>query len=95
LRCKVEGGRALLVQSEAWSPGWQATVDGKPTSIVHAQIAMRGLYLAPGEHVIDERFQTPGLWPGILLSLLGLMATLVLAFPSAGGRRRGATVRCP
>ena len=78
LRCLVEGGPALLVQSEAWSPGWQATVDGQPSPIVHAQIAMRGIYLGPGEHVIDQRFQTPGLWSGLLLSLLGLAATLAL-----------------
>ncbi len=91
LRCSVEGGPALLVQSEAWSPGWQATVDGRPTSIVHAQIAMRGIYLDPGEHVIDEQFRTPGLWIGLLLSVLGLIATLVLAQPSPVERSRAAT----
>jgi hypothetical protein len=81
LRCTVRGGPGLLVQSEAWSPGWRATVDGQPAAIVRAQIAMRGIYLAPGEHVIDERFHTPGLWPGLLLSLLGLAATLALVIP--------------
>lgn len=78
LRCTVAGGPALLVQSEAWSPGWRATVDGHPAPIVHAQIAMRAIYLDPGEHVIDQRFHTPGLWTGLLLSVLGLVATLAL-----------------
>ena len=40
-------GAALLVTSEAWYPGWRASIDGRPAPLVITNAAFRGLALPP------------------------------------------------
>ncbi|MBI2954742.1 MAG: YfhO family protein [Chloroflexi bacterium] len=44
---------ALLVVSDAYYPGWQATIDGSPTRIYVANYAFRAVELPAGEHVVE------------------------------------------
>ncbi|HUU29854.1 MAG TPA: YfhO family protein [archaeon] len=68
---------ALLYAAETYHPYWQAAVDGDPAKIYRANLAMRAVFLEPGEHKVVMRYHSrPYLW-GKWLSLVSL---LVLAF---------------
>lgn len=73
---------AYLVFSEVWYPGWRATVDGDPVPIYRANYAFRAIYLPPGEHRVEMRFE-PITWKVGLavtsLTILSLLAWGVLA----------------
>jgi hypothetical protein len=43
----------VLVLSDTYFPGWEATVDGKTTPIYLADYAFRGVYVPGGEHTIQ------------------------------------------
>ena len=47
---------ALLVLGEKYYRGWKSTVDGTPTDIHRVNHILRGVYLAPGEHKVEFRF---------------------------------------
>jgi hypothetical protein len=71
---------ALAVFVEQYEKGWQAFVDGKPAPILRANLIMRALDLGPGHHTIVMEYHTPGLWPGVVLSLFFLAVVLGLWF---------------
>src|SRR5262249_8692429 len=50
IRARTEGG-GLLVLSDRYDPGWQATLDGVPTTVHRTDYLFRGVILPPGEHV--------------------------------------------
>lgn len=68
------GGPGVLVMTDSYSPGWEATVDGLQTPVLQVDGAFRGVYVsAPGRHVIQQKYRPP-LWPiSMLLFLLGLL----------------------
>lgn len=47
---------SLLVVGEKYHKGWHATVDGKPTPIVPVDHILRGVYLTPGNHMVEFYF---------------------------------------
>ena len=47
---------ALLVLGEKYYKGWKATVDGSSASIVPVNHVLRGVYLTPGKHRVEFRF---------------------------------------
>jgi hypothetical protein len=70
----------LLVMSDTFYPGWHAEVDGKPTPIVRANYALRGICLPAGEHEIVFRFDPVTLRVGLVLSAIGLVVVAVLSW---------------
>jgi hypothetical protein len=65
---------ALLVLSDGYDPGWQATVDGSPATIYRTNVLLRGVMVPPGERVVEFVYRpTPwqrGLWLGAVGWLL-------------------------
>jgi len=47
---------ALLVLGEKYYKGWRATVDGRQVEIVPVDHVLRGVYLTPGRHTVEFRF---------------------------------------
>lgn len=47
---------SLLVLGEKYYQGWKVIVDGRPAEIVPANHILRGVYLTPGSHKIEFRF---------------------------------------
>lgn len=58
----------LLVVSDIDYPGWSATVDGHPASILRADGIIRGVPLTAGSHVVRFSFEPPGLALGFRVS---------------------------
>jgi uncharacterized membrane protein YfhO len=70
--------QSLLVLSDAFYPGWTATIDGAATAIYPTNALFRGVVVPPGKHTVIFRF-TPPLWrQGALLSAAGLALWLVI-----------------
>ncbi|MBP8824207.1 MAG: hypothetical protein KBH07_11230 [Flavobacteriales bacterium] len=71
----------IAVLQQAWYPGWTATVDGRPTPVIKANIACFGTVLPAGEHLLAFRYEKPFV-PWLLgLSLLTFLgACWLLAF---------------
>jgi hypothetical protein len=45
-----------LVLGEKYHKGWKAQIDGKPAEIVPVNHILRGVYLTPGKHTVEFRF---------------------------------------
>jgi hypothetical protein len=69
----------LLVLTDAFYPGWEATVNGAAAEIVPVDGLFRGIFLPAGEHEIEFRFRPTGLRLGAALSLAGLGMAAVTA----------------
>ncbi|MFZ0545452.1 MAG: glycosyltransferase family 39 protein, partial [Candidatus Promineifilaceae bacterium] len=75
-----------LVVSEWNYPGWRAWIDGEPTPIQQADLALQAIPVPAGAHHIEFRFRPPEVPIGIIISLLTLVASFVVAWrwrPSA------------
>jgi hypothetical protein len=77
-RCRAERA-GLAVFNEQFDKGWSATVDGASVPVLRANLFMRALELAPGEHEIVMSYRSPGLRTGVWLSLVSLAGLLALA----------------
>ena len=75
----------VLVLSDNWYPGWQATLDGKPVDILRADNALRGVAVPRGPHRIEMRYHPSGMRGGAILSLLTLAGVLLAAIWPARG----------
>lgn len=58
----------VLVLSEMFYPGWEATVDGRPTRIMLTDYLLRGVALEPGRHRLEMRYTAPGARTGAIVS---------------------------
>jgi hypothetical protein len=67
---------AVLLLNDRFDPHWNVVVDGKPEMLLLCNYFMRGVYLAPGTHEVEFRFQEPA-W-SLFISLAALGAGLVL-----------------
>jgi hypothetical protein len=72
-----------LVLTDAYYPGWQATVDGQPTEILPVNIMFRAVGVPAGAHTVVFEFKPRSVQVGMLVSgavlivwLVGLIVTL-------------------
>ncbi|HLY09261.1 MAG TPA: YfhO family protein [Planctomycetota bacterium] len=70
---------ALLIVAETDYPGWQATVDGRPTPILKANLAFRAVEIPAGTHRVEFGFHPWFARAGSLASLLFLILAPVAA----------------
>jgi hypothetical protein len=78
--------RSLVVLTDSWFPGWQATVDGERAPIRRVDHVLRGVVVGPGEHTVEFRY-APASWrAGWIVSLAALLAVALAV--GIGVRRR-------
>jgi hypothetical protein len=84
-------GERFLVLSELFGRGVEASVDGAPTAVVPAYLALTGLRVPPGEHEVLLTWTVPGLGLGAAITALSAVMLLLLgvATPSRGRGPRG------
>lgn len=83
---------AFLVTSDVFYPGWSASVDGHPASLVRADYALRGVAVPAGEHTVRFEFRPRSFYQGAAISavtLLLLAATVWFASRRATRAWRG------
>ena len=58
--------------------GWKLEIDGEETELQKGDLAFLACRIPEGEHEIRLAFTPPGLLPGIVLSIAGLLLWIVL-----------------
>jgi hypothetical protein len=67
----------VLLLTDAWYPGWQATVDGEPASLCRADLLFRAVAMDPGDHRVVLTFRPLGQRLGGAVSVGGLFALVI------------------
>ena len=68
----------LLILTEAFYPGWQATLDGDRTTIYQADAYFQGVFVPEGTHEIVFTFQPDSFANGRIITIIGLAIVLLL-----------------
>ena len=68
---------SLLVLSEIYYPGWRAAVDGVPTPILRADVALRAVAVRAGEHRVEMVFDPWSVKIGIGITLATLLLVTI------------------
>ena len=76
IEAQVRGGGGLLVFSEVDYPGWRATVDGAPASLVRADYVLRALCVPAGEHRVVLEYAPPLVGAGLAITGLALLSVV-------------------
>ncbi len=71
-------GEGYLVVADAFSPLWRAYMNGKEVPVQVGNYVFRAIYFPGGEHIVEFLYQPKDFQSGLLLSLYGLMAFLIL-----------------
>lgn len=79
---------AVLVLADVMFPGWEATIDGQPTTIWTADLAFRAVRVPQGRHLVEFGYYPRSVRWGLALSTVGLTAFVLLGL--TGVRRRRA-----
>lgn len=69
----------LVVLDQRYAPGWSAHIDGERADVVAVDRAFLGVLVAPGDRSVTLRYRSPGLRPGIAVSLTALVVVSGLA----------------
>jgi hypothetical protein len=78
---------AVLVLSEIFYPGWEATVGGEARAVMLTNFLLRGVSVPAGRHRVEMRYTAPAARNGAIISALSIAAILALAFISRRGVR--------
>ena len=73
---------AYIVLLERYDPNWQATLDGRPASVLRANQIFRAVYAGAGLHEVRFDYHQRGLRLGVIISILTLATLAVLYFNS-------------
>jgi hypothetical protein len=71
----------LLVLNVAAYPGWEASVDDRPVSIIRTNGLVQGVLVPRGEHRVALRFEPTGFRLGVLIAAATLAGLGFLALP--------------
>ncbi|HTR43925.1 MAG TPA: hypothetical protein VMH87_20120 [Pseudomonadales bacterium] len=78
---------SVLLLSDHFHPDWKVLVDGAPQKVLRCNFLMRGVYLLPGTHTIEFKFQPAnGLFfvslAAVIVALLALGTLITLVIKS-------------
>ena len=71
-------GAHLLVFSQIYSPGWQASLDGRPVELARVNVVQSGLVVPAGRHTVELIFSPATFRWGVLISIIGLVIGVIL-----------------
>jgi len=76
-----------LILTDAYYPGWIATVDGQPAEVERADIMFRVVKVPAGQHHVEMRYQPQSFSLGLLISI-GTVVILSVGWLVARRRNR-------
>jgi uncharacterized membrane protein len=69
----------LLVLADTWYPRWRVYVDGIESDLLRANYWQRAVVVPSGSHTVEFRFDSGDVRTGLLISIIGMLAVLVLS----------------
>jgi hypothetical protein len=76
-------GPGYLVFADTYDPGWRTRVDGRPATLLRANVALRAVAVPAGRHVVESTYRPPAVGVGLAVSA----ASGLLALAAAWSRR--------
>ncbi|MBW2401406.1 MAG: hypothetical protein JRG80_19490, partial [Deltaproteobacteria bacterium] len=74
---------------ESWDPGWKASIDGVPVSVLRADTFAIAVAVGPGKQRVELEFETPGARAGAGASLASLLLLSCLLWWNRRSARPG------
>jgi hypothetical protein len=68
-----------LVVSQAYCPGWTATVDGRPAQVSSSDGLLPAIDLLPGHHKVQLKYRPDSVRIGLYVTCIGWMLVAILA----------------
>jgi hypothetical protein len=81
------GAAGHVVLVDAYDPGWRVRVDGRPATLVRANVAFRAVEVPAGRHRIEQRYRPAAASVGAVISTLALGGMALAALPRRTPRR--------
>jgi uncharacterized membrane protein YfhO len=79
IRMTVDAGKdGILVVKDSFYPGWKVKVDNKAGKIYNVNYAFMGIPVKQGTHEVDLYYSKDGFYCGLLLTLLGILAYIII-----------------
>jgi len=78
-----------VVLTDAWYPGWEATVDGELAPVYRADLFFRAVAVPAGNHQVVFTFRPRSVGIGVGISLAALAGLIVLAAGALSKAERG------
>jgi uncharacterized membrane protein YfhO len=85
----------LVVLADQYAAGWSVTVDGRAMPALRTDVALRGVMVPAGRHLIVWTYETPGLQLGLVVSGLAVLLIAVwglLRLANTARRRHAGTL---
>jgi hypothetical protein len=76
----------FIVLSDAYYPGWRATIDGKSTPVYRANYAFRAVYVPEGSHTVHFSFWPMDFVIGAIISSLTLLGCSIILLVALANR---------
>jgi hypothetical protein len=67
---------SVLLVNDHFDPDWRVYVDGKPAPLLRCNFIMRGVYVTPGAHQVEFRYEPP--MKALYVSLAAVIVALLL-----------------
>ncbi|HSA03759.1 MAG TPA: hypothetical protein P5055_23775, partial [Candidatus Paceibacterota bacterium] len=78
---------SLLLLNDKYHPNWKVRVDGKPDNLLRCNYIVRGVYLLPGSHEIEFRFESETRALSITLAAMAI-GLLLCGWVAWGAKRQ-------
>lgn len=85
----------LVYCADAMAPGWRVFRNDSETRFIRANFAFRAVPVERGHSIIRMEYEPPGLRPGLVLTAIASLLTLILAFPEKWSIRRRQSLDIP
>lgn len=79
---------ALVLVRNAFDPGWEATVDGRPATVLAADFVLQAVPVPAGRHMVEFRYRDPAVGAGLAGSAAALALLSAAAALGVLARRR-------
>ncbi len=69
-----------VVLADAWDAGWTAVVDGQPATVQRADLVLRAVRIAGGQHRVEFLYRPRSFYIGAVISIVSLLALVLIPF---------------
>lgn len=88
VRVNSTGDGWIVIADSVRSGGWHAHVDGEEVALVEAEHALGAIAVPGGSHLVELRYEAPGMRIGLAITTATAVALMVVLFVSSRSARR-------